>query len=98
MDPQQLIEATRTISRLVREKKPVSRKPKPTEALPDDHRQTIHVAAGKTTLVALDKIVERFIRDPLVGPMNIEPGRGKAARYAIAWCAENGPERISARE
>jgi hypothetical protein len=96
MDRRQLIEATRTIKRLVRSKTTVSRTPKPSKDLPEDHRQIIHLAVDKTDLANLEKIVERFKRDPLVGPMKVDAGREKAARYAIAWCAENGPARISA--
>lgn len=73
----------------------MSRKPKPTDELPDDHKQTLHLLLYKADLVRLDKIVGQMKRDPRLGPMRIEPGREKAALYAIARCAENGPERIT---
>jgi hypothetical protein len=74
----------------------VARKPKPVEELPDDYRQIIHLACSKRTLMNLDTIVKRHARDPLLGPMKgVEVGREQAARYAIAYCAEHGPARIS---
>lgn len=73
----------------------MSRKPKPADERPDDYRQIMHLGLGKTDLVSLDKIVERMTSDPLLGPMKIEGGREKAARYAIAYCAKHGPARIT---
>lgn len=73
----------------------MSRKPKPADERPDDYRQIMHLSLGKPDLVSLDKIVERMSSDPLLGPMKIEGGREKAARYAIAYCAKHGPARIT---
>lgn len=73
----------------------MGRTPKPTDELPEDHEQTIHVRVNKRALMNLDKIRERMKRDPLIGPMHINPGRARAVLYAIAQCAEHGPARIS---
>lgn len=56
----------------------------------------MQVALGATDLENLDIILGRMKRDPLLGPMEVELGRAKATRYAIAWCAKHGPERITA--
>lgn len=66
----------------------MGRKPKPTDDLPDDHTQTIHLRVGKAELVDLDKIVEAMKRDPKMGRMRLQPGREKAARYAITEYAD----------
>lgn len=107
MSRQQLNEARRTIARLVRRKAAVTRrtKAKPTESAeaegaaterPKGYRQVVHLGLGSKDLDRLDQIVERMRGDEYLDAMQLDLGREKAARYAIAFCAKHMPERITA--
>jgi len=63
---------------------------------PERPRQSMQVQLDSIDLANLGKIIDRMKRDPLLGPMKAELGREKATRYAIAFCAEHLPERITA--
>lgn len=90
------------IARLVRNKA-VSRrtKQKPAEPVaaepvrPEGYRQTMHLGLDATDLANLDKIVASMKRDPIIGPLKVNLGREKAARYAIAHFVEHLPARIT---
>jgi hypothetical protein len=104
MDRRELKAAARIIARLVRSKTTVSRrtKDKPSEPIcseptpPERARQSMQVQLDSIDLANLEKIINRMKRDPLLGPMKAELGREKATRYAIAFCAEHLPARITA--
>lgn len=71
------------------------RKPKPSDELPEDHQQTMHLKLDKTDLASLDAIVARMKRDPILGRMKVDLGRQNAARWAIAYCIEHMPARFT---
>ena len=97
MDREQLNEARRIIGGLVRNGRQMGRRAnKAASELPEDYRQCMQLALDKTALVRLEKILERMKGDPLLGSMKLELGREKAIHYAIAFCAEHMPERITA--
>jgi hypothetical protein len=50
---------------------------------------TVHLSFDATDLDNLDKIAERLRKHPIHGRMHANIGREKAARWAIAHCAEN---------
>ena len=112
MDRRQLREATAVIARLVRSKSNVTkRKPKEqAEAAaspeaeakphrPKGYRQVMHLGLGPkdlARLARLDKIVEAMKDDEGLEAMQLDLGREKAARLAIAWFAKNLPQQIIA--
>lgn len=109
MDRRQLREATAVIARLVRSKSNVTkRKPKEqAEAAaspeaeakphrPKGYRQVMHLGLGPKDLARLDKIVEAMKDDEGLEAMQLDLGREKAARLAIAWFAKNLPQQIIA--
>lgn len=64
-------------------------------ARPEGYRQSMHIGLDATDLANLEKIIDRIKRDPLIGRLKEDLGREKATRYAIAYCAEHMPARIS---
>jgi hypothetical protein len=112
MDRRELNAATRIIERLVRSKAVIRKPTKedrkrrhaegvsPSLATPPErpagYRQSMHIGLDATDLANLDKILGRMKSDPLLGRLKAELGREKATRYAIAYCAEHMPARITA--
>lgn len=98
MNGKQLNEARRTIERLVRSKRAVTRRkdkpttpppPEPTPPTPpDDYQQTLHVPCNAAELAALDKIAENERRGLALGGLRVKVSRVAAARKAIAEYAK----------
>lgn len=81
-------------------KKSQKPQPSPAEASapeePAKGRRTIHLGLAPKQLAQLDKILGRMRDDDYLDAMQLDLGREKAARYAIAFCAKHMPERITA--
>lgn len=58
---------------------------------PARYRQTVHLGLDQRDLDNLDKIAAMMKRDPILGSLQTKIGRGKAARYAIAYCVAHAP-------
>lgn len=53
---------------------------------PKGYRQTMHLGLAARDLENLDRIAAAMRRDPILGGLQANIGREKAARYAIAYC------------
>lgn len=83
------------MTRRSKAKPPEPSEPTPPER-PDGYRQSMHIGLDATDLANLEKIIDRIKHDPLAGRLKADIGREKATRYAIAYCAEHMPARITA--
>ena len=83
------------MSRTTKAKPPGSTESPPPER-PEGYRQSMHIGLDATDLANLDKIIDRMKNDPLLGRLKADLGREKATRYAIAYCAQHIPSRITA--
>lgn len=67
----------------------------PSEPRPEGYRQSMHLALDSADLDNLDKIIAMMKRDPILGRLKAGLGREKATRFAIAYCVEHLPARIT---
>lgn len=72
-------------------KKPTKRENIPPAERPAGYRQTVHLELKARDLANLDLVVAKMRRDPIVGLMDEDVTRARAARYAIAYCAKHSP-------